>query len=129
MRRLLAEQAPTLPARRNKFGNIPVIVDGVRYPSKAQARRHGKLKLAAAHGVIHGFVEEVSIRLPGGDRIRLDSLVNEPTPYTCRACGAENVIPALILEDVKGTIAKEWEVKRRALEAALGIKIRIVKGP
>lgn len=127
MRRLLAEQQVTMPAKRSKFGNVPVVVDGVRFPSKAQAGRDQELKLDVAHGSIFGYVTEVSIRLPGGTRIRLDNLVNEPMPYTCSHCGAENMIATLILEDVKGHTAKEWEVKRRALEAALGVKIRIIR--
>jgi len=126
--KLLGEQKVGLPKKRGKFGNVPVVVDGVRFPSKAQARRDQFLKLAVAHGVIYGYVAEVSLRLPGGNRIRLDSLVNEPAVYKCSHCGGHNTVATLTLEDVKGHVAKEWEVKRKALEAALGVKVRIVSG-
>lgn len=128
LRRLLDEQKIALPKKRSKFGNVPVTVEGVRFPSKAQARRDQFLKLAAAQGAIYGYVAEVSLRLPGGNRIRLDSLVNEPAVYKCSHCGGQNTVATLVLEDVKGHVAKEWEVKKRALEAALGVKVRIVTG-
>jgi hypothetical protein len=128
LRKLLTEQRVALPKKRSKFGNVPVTVDGIRFPSKAQARRDQQLKLAVAHGAIYGYVAEVSIRLPGGNRIRLDSLVNEPVNYKCTQCGAHNTVATLVLEDVKGHVAKEWEVKRKALEGALRVKVRIVSG-
>jgi hypothetical protein len=112
--------------RRKKYGNVPVEVDGRRFPSKAQAGRHQELRLAVAANAIIGFVSEVSVLLPGGNRMRLDELIHEPVAYACGCCGHENLIPTLVFEDTKGVITREWEAKRRALEAALGIKVRII---
>lgn len=111
---------------RRKYGNVPVEIDGRKFPSKAQARRHQELRLAVASNAIFGFVSEVSVLLPGGNRMRLDELINEPVAYACACCGHQNLIPTLVLEDTKGMITKEWEVKRRALEAALGVRVRII---
>ena len=111
---------------RHKYHNTPVTVAGQKFPSKAQAAHNQTLRLAAASGEILGFVSEVSVRLPGGNRMRLDELVHELAPYTCSHCGGENLCPTLVFEDVKGVITEAWEVKRKALEAALGIKVRII---
>lgn len=129
-----AEQQLGLPAAANdpdftprrKYGNVPVEVDGRKFPSKAQSHRHQELRLAAATGAIFGFVSEVSVLLPGGVRMRLDELVNEPVAYPCEQCGHPNMCPTLVLEDTKGVITAAWEVKRKALEAALGVKVRII---
>jgi hypothetical protein len=110
----------------SKYRNVPVTFDGVRFPSKAQAARYRELKQQAAVGLILGHVSEVSMRLPGGKRIRLDELVNEWVPYPCLHCGLDNLIPTLVLEDTKGYVTKEWEVKRAVLEAVLGVKIRLI---
>lgn len=114
-------------AKRNKYGNVPVVVEGRRIPSKAQAAHEQELKLKTAHGLILGWIPEVSFLLPGGGRIRLDAVVNEPTSYPCPQCQHQIVIPTLVLEDVKGMITPAWEVKRRALEAALGVTVRIIR--
>lgn len=115
------------PEPRRKYRNHPVEVDGRRFPSKAQARRNQELRLAVATNAIFGFVSEVSVLLPGGNRMRLDELVHEPVAHTCQHCGGQNLIPTLVFEDTKGVITKEWDAKRRALEAALGVKIRLIR--
>lgn len=121
-----AANDPVFDARPSKYRNVPVTVDGLRFPSKAQAARHQELKRQVAYGLILGHVSEVSMRLPGGKRMRLDELVNEWVPYPCLHCGKDNLIPTLVLEDVKGYVTKEWEVKRAVLEAVLGVKIRLI---
>jgi hypothetical protein len=122
-----ANDATFKPPRRNKYGNVPVVQDGQKFPSKLQAARNRYHRMRRAAGEIFGHVSEVSIRLPSGKRIRLDELTNEPEPHICQKCGAENLIPTLVFEDAKGVITAEWKVKRAELEAALGVKIRIYK--
>jgi hypothetical protein len=116
------------PARPRKYGNVPVIQDGRRFDSKIQARRNRQLRLQVATGEIKGFISEVSVRLPSGNRMRLDELVNQPMPHECWKCGAENLIATLVLEDTKGLITPAWKAKCAELEAALGVKVRIYKG-
>lgn len=116
------------PAPRRKFGNVPVIQDGRRFDSKIQARRNRQLRLQVATGEINGFLSEVSVRLPSGNRMRLDELINQPMPHECWKCGAENLIATLVLEDTKGVITPAWKAKCAELEAALGVKVRIYKG-
>lgn len=115
-------------ATRRKYGNVPVIQDGRRFDSKIQARRNRELRLQAATGEIKGFLSEVSVRLPSGNRMRLDELINQPMPHECWKCGAENLIATLVLEDTKGVITPAWKAKCAELEAALGVKVRIYRG-
>lgn len=42
-----------MTARRNKYGAKPQVVDGVRFASKAEAKRDAELQLLAKAGVIH----------------------------------------------------------------------------
>lgn len=39
--------------RRNKYGAKPQVVDGVRFASKAEAKRDAELQMLARSGVIH----------------------------------------------------------------------------
>lgn len=118
---------PPAPPRR-KYGNVPVVQDGQKFPSQLQAGRNRQLRIAAATGEIIGHVSEVSVRLPSGNRMRLDELVNQPEPHKCWNCGAENLIATLVLEDSKGVMTPAWKAKCAELEAALGVKVRIYKG-
>jgi hypothetical protein len=40
------------PRRKNKFGAVPVIVDGVRFASRAEAKRHAYLQVMQRAGLI-----------------------------------------------------------------------------
>ena len=41
--------------RKAKFRNVPTEVDGIRFDSRAEARRYGELKLLERAGEIHGL--------------------------------------------------------------------------
>jgi hypothetical protein len=129
-----AEEQLGLPRAANdpefktrKYHNVPVEIDGRKIPSKAQARRHLEIRQGVVSGAILGNLSEISVMLPGGSRMRLDELNNEPVAYPCESCGHHNVIPTLIFEDTKGVITEAWEVKRKLFEASLGVKIRVLK--
>jgi len=40
---------------KNKYGNKPVIIDGIRFMSLAEGRRYGELKLMVQAGMIHNL--------------------------------------------------------------------------
>lgn len=46
------EQADSEPAGRRKFGNVPTVVDGIRFDSQAEARRYGELLILVRAGAI-----------------------------------------------------------------------------
>jgi hypothetical protein len=46
----------------NKFRNIKILVDGINFDSKKEARRYGELKLLKHGGIISAF--EMQVRFP-----------------------------------------------------------------
>lgn len=135
MQELLERQAPQ-PApnvRRNKYGNIRTEYNGELFDSKAEAEDDQALRLLETAGQIAGYARQVSIPLRGrkrgnrGVRMQLDFLVNEPRAHRCSHCNHEDMVLRLVLKDSKrGITTREWETKRRLLEAQLGLEIEVL---
>lgn len=114
--------------RRTKYGNVRTQFNGETFDSKAEAQEDQSLRLQEAAGEIAGYARQVSIpmRARGGKRLRLDFMVNARRAYNCVNCGHANHVYGLVLRDKKGFVTREWETKRRILEAQLGIEIEVV---
>ena len=59
----------------HKFHAKPTEADGIRFASKAEARRYEHLKLAQRGGTALFFLRQVPFHLPGGVVYRCDFLV------------------------------------------------------
>lgn len=131
MRKLLAkQQLDQKPgARRNKYGNIRTEFNGEVFDSKAEAADDQRFRMLEAAGDIGGYARQVSIPLRArkGVRMRLDFMVNQRLPHTCTHCGHIDQVTGLVLMDRKGMVTRDWENKRRILEAQLGIKVGILQ--
>ena len=107
--------------RRNKYGAVATVVDGIRFASKAEARRYGELKILEASGVIAKL--EVQPRLKcvvAGVKVceyRADFA------YWMRGASNERVF-----EDVKGVQTAVFKLKRKLILALYpGIRLDVVK--
>lgn len=60
--------APEPAQRVSKYGNVPTIVDGIRFDSKAEARRYQELKLLERAGEIFNLVCQPRYVLGSGKR-------------------------------------------------------------
>jgi hypothetical protein len=49
--------------RPNKYRNTPVVVDGIRFASKAEAKRYGELRLLDRAGIVRGLKLQPEYRL------------------------------------------------------------------
>lgn len=56
----------------HKFGAVQTIRDGIKFPSKRQARYYDELKLKVKAGIVAFFLMEVPIHLPGNVKYRVD---------------------------------------------------------
>jgi len=99
--------------RRNKFGNCPQTVDGIRFASKREARYYERLKIEKAAGLVVYWLRQVPIHMPGGTRYVVDFLVFMPD-------GAVRYV------DVKGRETAMFRVKRREIQHGYPIKIETV---
>lgn len=99
--------------KRSKYHNVPVTVDGMRFPSKREACYYEVLKLRVAAGEIEGFIPQVSIPIGGGARMQIDFLI---IPKGMR----------LDFRDPKGFATREWTLKKKIAEGLYPIQITLV---
>lgn len=102
----------------SKYRNIPVIVDNIKFASKAEARRYSELKLLERAGRISGLRIHVEYPLVvNGQKVG---------KYTCDSEYTE--AGQLVTEDVKGRAARDWPLRKRLFAALYGRQVREIKG-
>lgn len=110
----------------NKYNNIRVEYDGIKFSSKRECARYKQLKLMETSGVIGDLKLQPSFKLkakiisrgfPNGREItyRADFsyVITETDEY--------------IVEDVKGMETKEFKIKKAFVFFFYGIDIKLVK--
>lgn len=99
----------------NKYGAIPTVIDGIRFDSKAEARRYQELKLMERAGEIRGLICHQSFTL----------IVNEQKigKYTADFSYFPAKEYGLIVEDVKGVRTRDYVLRRKLMMAIYGINI------
>lgn len=102
----------------NKYRAKPTIVDGIRFASKAEARRYETLKMELAHGLIKNL--ELQPKYP--------IVINGLKVCTYIADFKYQMLNGrMIVEDVKGMQTPIFKIKSRLLQAVYGIEIYITK--
>jgi hypothetical protein len=102
-----------------KFRNKPVTVDGIRFDSKAEARRYGELKLLERTGKISDLKLQDTFDLP----------VNGVVVCSYRADFTYVEDDNLVVEDVKSAATSKnpvYRIKKKLMKVVHGIDIREV---
>lgn len=93
---------PAKRARRSKYGAIPTVVDGIRFASKAEAKRWGELKLLERDGEIRRLERQPKFDLMVlGEKI--GRYIGDFAYLDKRLCR--------VVEDVKGYATDEFRLK------------------
>jgi hypothetical protein len=104
-----------------KYRNEPTVLDGMRFDSKAEARRYAELKIMEKAGVISDLQRQVKYVLipaqarPSGGTERECSYIADFT-YV-RDDGVK------VCEDVKGAATPEYRLKRKLILHVHGVEI------
>jgi hypothetical protein len=97
-----------------KYHNVPTIIDGIRFASKAEARRYGELKLLRRAGEIEDYSLQPRFKLEPGITYVGDFLVTEK--------GVTRV------EDTKGVETQVFKMKAKMFRSRHpDIELRIIK--
>jgi hypothetical protein len=88
---------------RHKYNAVRTECDGIKFPSKSEARRYNELKALKADGQVITFLRQVPFHLPGGVKYVVDYLV----------FWADGRIS---FEDVKGMETPAFKAKRKMVE-------------
>lgn len=106
--------------RPNKFGAVKTVVDGIRFDSKAEARRYSQLKLMEKAGVIRELKlqPEFSLEVNG----------KQICKYVADFQYYDNERKTTITEDVKSkaTITPVYRIKKKLTEALHDVTIHEV---
>lgn len=77
-RKLLEEKlgrTPEKPAVKSKYRNVPTVVDGIRFDSKAEAAHFHEIVRLHLAGEVTSYLRQVPFDLPGGIRYWADFVV------------------------------------------------------
>jgi len=106
---------------KHKFGAIRDERDGIKFPSRLEARYYDKLKLAQRSGELLFFLRQPLFDLGGGVPYRAD-FMEFWAPKEGEECGEIRIV------DVKGMPPTEaFKVKKRIVESKYPIEIEIVR--
>ena len=113
----------------NKYHNCKVMVDGIKFDSKAEARRYAELKLMEDTGHIKELKLQPKFELQPKYKNSKGQCIRAIT-YKADFSYIEthSEVGKLIVEDVKGVETKEFKLKKKMLEYKFpDIDFRIIK--
>ena len=104
--------------RRSKYGAKAVVIDGIRFASKREARRYAELKLLAKAGEISNLQlqPEYVFETRG---VVVFSYFGDFEYY-------DNTLKRRVVEDVKGVRTPVYRLKKKIIEIEHNIEIREV---
>ena len=97
-----------------KYKNKPTVVDGIRFDSKAEARRYGELKLLKRAGEVKYFLRQTPFHLEGGIKYLADFFVVWTDGH-------------ITVEDVKGKKTPTFIMKAKMVKDRHGVDIILIK--
>lgn len=109
----------------SKYGSVRVVVDGIAFASKAEARRYGELKLLYEARRISDLQVHPRFDLVPG--VTLDGRRRPPMRYTGDFAYWEG--DERIVEDVKSPASKTtaYKMRRHLMKYMVGIEVREVE--
>ena len=111
--------------RRSKFGNTPVVVDGVRFDSKREAARWQELGLLERAGKISQLERQVPYELARAVRLSGEKRLKPAIRYVADFRYFDREAYAYVVEDTKGRETPVSRIKRHLMKSVHGIDVRI----
>jgi hypothetical protein len=98
---------------RSKYGAKKTVVDGITFDSQAEATRYGVLKVIQASGLITGL----RLQVPYQITVNGKKVCRYVADFVYIENGKE------VVEDVKGMKTPVYNLKKKLMEAVLGVVI------
>lgn len=105
----------------SKYGNKKVVIDGITFDSKREAKRYSELKLLERAGQIDTLTLQPKFTLIPSQR-NADGKAERPWVYIADFMYREN--GKFVIEDAKGMKTREYVAKRKAMLHFHGITVR-----
>ncbi|GAC1489835.1 MAG: DUF1064 domain-containing protein [Flavisolibacter sp.] len=104
--------------KKSKYGNKKVVLDGITFDSKREAKYYGQLKFRLLNGEIQELKTQVPFELNEGGTHSLK--------YVADFCWLERATGEYVICDVKGYKTKVFLKKQKLMFKIYGIKIKII---
>ena len=98
----------------NKYGNKKVIVDGIKFDSRKEARRYAELKLLQRAGEIKDLKLQVKFELQ--PKYKKNGKTIQSINYIADFVYFDLIKGQTIIEDTKGYRTKEYILKKKIFE-------------
>lgn len=111
----------------SKYGAKKTTVNGVKFDSKAEARRWVDLLLLQKSGAITELQRQVMFVLAPPVRLRGEKRSKPELRYCADFCYREARNYEYVVEDVKGVVTPVFRIKQHLMATVHGISVRITK--
>ena len=116
------------PAKRNKYGNKKIVMDGEKFDSLKEAGRYQELKLLERTGKIERLERQVSFVLIPTIKDDKGKVIEKKCSYIAdftywKDIGIGKI---LVVEDVKGKKTEVYKIKKKLMLHVHGIRIKEV---
>lgn len=108
-------RAGSVPCSQNKYNAKPTVIDGIRFASRAEAKRYEELALLERHGLI--------TQLGIHPSFAIDVLGERICVYVADFSYVEVNGRPFVVEDVKGVRTPIYLLKKKLMRAVHGIEI------
>ena len=112
--------------RRHKFNAQSSVVDGQHFPSKAEARRYGELKLLLKAGEIRNLRSQVRYEFRVNGNLSPFGYIADFV-YERHYNRTDRFEWQSVVEDVKGIVTREFRMKKWLMLACYGIIVEEVR--
>ena len=106
----------------SKYHAKPTIVDGIRFASKAEARRYSELKMLEKAGEIERLDLQPKFPLVVSG-LRVGTYIADFRYYRVLNRNARTTITSQVVEDVKGVKTPVYRLKKKIVEALYPVTI------
>ncbi len=111
---------------RRKYANEPTVVDGIRFDSRAEAKRHADLQFMVKAGLIRDLKRQVRYVLVP-KQARPSGGIEREKAYVADFVYVDGRTGRTIVEDVKGAEPALWGWKRALMLHVHGVEVTVVK--
>lgn len=113
---------PIKVSSRHKYGAKATTVDGIRFASKFESERYGYLKSLERAGVIR------SLQLQPRYKLAVNGVLicTYVADFSYEREGTDGSWISIV-EDAKGVETTDFKLKKKLMQAVLGIEINVVK--
>lgn len=115
----------TQPVRRHKYGAKKTEIDGVRFDSRAEARRWQALQMLERAGEISNLERQVVYEL--APKIKYDGAARATPALRMVADFRYRAGDRVVVEDCKGVLTEGARIKRHLMKAVHGITVVLSK--